>query len=412
MPLSTAVVFALVLAAQACQAATGSPSIQFPPVTPKMRAFSEIGYALDFVSPAWQLFLLWVILRTGLSSWMRDLAKAISRRRFLTLLWYMVFYTLAVTVFNLPLNLGAGYWLDHHYGLSHEPLSGWLADEGKAIAMNFVIRVPVLWIVFWLMARWPRNWEFRFWLALIPLIAIGIFAQPLIFEPIFNKFTPLPRGPLYTQIHALAVKAGIPNAPILVADMSRQTDETNAYVDGIGSSARIVLWDTTLKKMPEDQIVAIVGHEMGHYVLKHVYWGFAGAVVFLLFVLPLLRRFYDWFVERNRTRWKVDGPADFAAIPALLFAFILVSFLSDPIVNAASRVIEHQADAYGLKVTGNPIPMAQAFVALSRDNLSEPNPPPFIQFWFYNHPTLQQRVDFVLGRNGAGLIKNALAPRD
>jgi STE24 endopeptidase len=377
-----------------------------------MRSFSAICYALDFIWPVWQLLLLWVILRSGLSAKMRDRARALSPRRFLTLLWYTVFYTVVATVCNLPLTLYAGYWLTHHYGLSHQPMSGWLGDDAKSIAVNFAVRTPVLWIVYWLMTRWRRNWEFRFWLVLIPLIAIGIFAQPLIVEPLFNNFTPLKRGPLYDQIHALAIKAGIPNAPILVSDVSRQTDETNAYVDGIGSSARIVIWDTTLRKMPQDQIVAVVGHEMGHYVLKHVYWGFACAVVFLLVLLPIIRRLYDWLVDRNRARWRVDGPSDFAAIPALIFVYLLVSFLSDPLVNAAGRVIEHQADAYGLQVTHDPIPMAQAFVALSRDNLSEPNPPSFIQFWFYNHPTLQQRVDFVMGKNGTGLWKNALAPRD
>jgi len=311
----------------------------------------------------------------------------------------VVLVTLVVTLCNLPLSLWAGYWLTHHYGLSHQPFGDWLADDGKAIAVNFAIRTPVFMVVYWMMTRWPKNWEFRFWLLLIPLIALGIFAQPLIVEPLFNKFTPLPAGQLHDRIHALAVKAGIPNAPILVADMSRQTDETNAYVDGIGSSARIVMWDTTLTKMPPDQIVAVIGHEMGHYVLKHVYWGFVGAVVALLFLLPIVRRVYDTLVRRNGARWKIDGPSDVAAIPALLFVYLLISFLSDPVVNAVGREVEHQADAYGLQVTGDRIAMAQAFVALSRDNLSEPNPPPFIQFWFYNHPTLQQRVDFALGKD-------------
>jgi len=383
----------------ASTSASASAVVTFPPTTPKMRSFSRICYVLDFVWPAWQLLLLWLILQTGLSARLRDRARALARWRFLELPLYMVLYTLVVTLCNLPLSLWAGYWLTHHYGLSHQPIADWLSDDGKGIAVNFAIRTPVFMVVYWMMTRWPKGWEFRFWLLLIPLIALGIFAQPLIVEPLFNKFTPLPAGQLHDRIHALAVKAGIPNAPILVADMSRQTDETNAYVDGIGSSARIVMWDTTLKKMPDDQIVAVIGHEMGHYVLKHVYWGFVGAVVALLFLLPIIRRIYDAFVRRNGSRWRVDSPGDFAAIPALLFVYILVSFVSDPAVNAVSREVEHQADAYGIQVTGDRIATAKAFVALSRDNLSEPNPPPFIQFWFYNHPTLQQRVDFALGKD-------------
>lgn len=393
-------------------AAISTANINFPAPTPEMRTFSRICYVLDFLWPVWQLLLLWLILRSGLAATMRDKARSVSKNPIVAFVGFMALYTVVATLCNFPLSFYAGYWLDHQYGLSHEGFGEWLGDDVKSILVNFAIRAPVLGLVFWLMTRWPKNWELRFWLALIPLIAIGIFAQPLIVEPLFNKFTPMPPSPLRGQIHALAVKAGIPNAPILVSDMSRQTDETNAYVDGIGSSARIVIWDTTLKKMPEDQIVAVMGHEMGHYVLKHVYWGFLGAVIFLLIALPIFRRIYDAFVLRNRARWKIDGPADFAAIPALLFVFILLSFLSDPIVNAASREIEHQADAYGLKVTGNPVPMAQAFVALSKDNLSEPDPPAVIQFWFENHPSLKQRVDFVLGKSGTGIWRNAIAPSD
>ena len=372
--------------------------IKFPEPTPAMKSFSRICYALLFISPIWQFTLLWLILSTRLSSKMRDRAEALSKRSFLTLFWYLVLYTAVAVICKLPLNLYAGYWLEHHYGLSHQPFAGWAGDYGKSILVDFAIRLPVFWVIYQLMTRWPKRWEFRFWLVLVPLIAIGIFAQPLIVEPLFNKFTPLPPSPLHDRIHALAVKAGIPNAPILVADMSKQTDETNAYVDGIGSSARIVMWDTTLKKMPDDQIVAVIGHEMGHYVLKHVYWGFLGAVVALFFLLPIIRRLYDALIKRNGARWGIDGPNDIAGIPALLFVYIAVSFLCNPIVNATAREIEHEADVYGLQVTGNRIAMAQAFVALSKDNLSEPSPPPFIQFWFYNHPTLQERVDYALGK--------------
>jgi STE24 endopeptidase len=380
-------------------AAAPVPAVAVPPVTPKMRVFSEIGYALEFLVPIYSLMVVWFILASRASARMRSAAFGLTHRRFLTLAWYLGFYTITVFVLNLPVNIAAGYWLEHAFGLSHESFFGWAGDDTKQSLVNFAIRLPVLWVVFELMRRWPRNWEFRFWLALIPLIAIGIFAQPLIVDPVMNKFTPLPPGPLRTQIQALAAKAGIPNAPILVADMSRQTEETNAYVDGIGSSARIVLWDTTLKKMPEDQIISVVGHEMGHYVLKHIYWGFLGAVALLLVTLPLARRFYDFLVDRIGPRAGIDGPTDFAAAPLLIATMIVFNFLLAPVTNAASRVIEHQADSYGLRVTRNGPAMARAFAELSRDNLSDPDPPAFIQFWFGSHPTLKERIEFVLGRN-------------
>jgi len=258
--------------------------------------------------------------------------------------------------------------------------------------------VPILWLLFWLIQRSPRRWSLWFWGALIPLIAFGIFVSPLVVDPLFNKFTSMTPGPLKTQIEALAAKAGIPDAPVYVVDKSKQTHSTNAYVTGIGSSARIVLWDTTLQRMPQDQIVAIVGHEMGHYVLKHLYWGFALSVGGLLVLLPLAQKFAEGLLLRFGPRWGVGGLTDYAATPALLLTAALFGFLLAPITNGVSRTIEHQADAYGLAVTGNRPAMARAFVSLSEQNLSDPNPPSFITFWLMSHPPLQERIDFALGR--------------
>ena len=214
----------------------------------------------------------------------------------------------------------------------------------------------------------------------------------------FNKFTPLPPGPLKTRIEALAAKAGIPNAPVYVVDKSKQTHSTNAYVTGIGSSARIVLWDTTIQRMPEDQIVAVVAHEMGHYVLKHLYWGFALSVGGLLVGLPLAQKFVEAMLARYGPLWGVTSLSDYAATPALLLTVSLAGFFLAPLTNGVSRVIEHQADAYGLEVNGNGPAMARAFVSLSEQNLSDPDPPAFIKFWLFTHPPLRERIEFALGK--------------
>jgi len=209
----------------------------------------------------------------------------------------------------------------------------------------------------------------------------------------------LPLSPLRTQIEALAVKAGIPNAPIYVVDKSKQTHETNAYVTGIGSSARIVLWDTILPpRMPADQLRAIVAHEMGHYVLRHLYWGFLLTMLGLLFALPAAQKFAEWLLTRFGPRWGISSLTDYAAVPALLLTVSLFSFVSAPLTNGVSREVEHQADAYGLQITGNGPAMARAFVTISEQNLSNPNPPPLIKFWLFTHPPLQERIDFALGR--------------
>ena len=311
---------------------------------------------------------------------------------------YYAALTGVLLLVKAPLTWYSGYYLSHAYGLSSQPPGAWLTDLFKGVGVDVLTTIPILWGLYWLIQRSPRRWALWFWAALIPVIAFGIFAAPIVVDPLFNKFTPLPPGRLHDRIEALAAKAGIPDAPILVADKSKQTQETNAYVTGIGSSARIVIWDTTLQRMPEDQIVAIVGHEMGHYVLKHIYWGFALSVGGLLVLLPLAKLVYEALLRRFGPRWGINGPGDYAAVPALLLIVSLFSFFLAPITNAVSREIEHQADAYGLSVTQNRPAMARAFVSLSEQNLSDPNPPAFIKFWLFTHPPLSERIDFALGR--------------
>ncbi len=391
--------FCLVFSCLGAHAAPlASADVRPPVVTPEMKRYSEIGYALYFAGTAYGLLVLWAVLATGLSARLRRWVQPL-RFPLLRLLGYYALLTLVLVVLHAPLTVYSGYWLPHEYGLSAQGFGGWAGDHFKSVGVDIATTVPILWLLFWLIGRSPRRWALWFWAALVPIIAFGIFAAPLVVDPLFNKFTPLPQGPLRTQIETLAAKAGIPNAPIYVVDKSKQTHETNAYVTGIGPSARIVLWDTILPpRMPADQLRAIVGHEMGHYVLNHLYWGFLLTILGLLFALPAAQKFAESLLRRCGPRWRIDGLTDYAATPALLLTVSLFSFLLAPITNGVSREVEHQADAYGLKITGDGPAMARGFVTISEQNLSDPNPPPFIKFWLFTHPPLQERIDFALGR--------------
>lgn len=378
-------------------AAGQGEEVKPPVVTPQMRRYSRTRYALYFAGTGWGLLALWGVLATGLSARLRRVVEPL-RFSFFQLAGYYALLTLVLLVVHFPLTFYSGYFLEHAYGLSSQSFGAWAGDVVKGVGVDVATTVPVLWVLFWLINRSPRRWAIGFWGALIPLIAFGIFVSPLVIDPLFNRFTPMPPSPLKTQIEALAAKAGIPDAPVYIVDKSRQTHSTNAYVTGIGSSARIVIWDTTLQRMPQDQILAVVGHEMGHYVLKHLYWGFALTVGGLLLLLPLAQRFAERLLARFGPQWGVPALTDYAATPALLLTVSLFSFFLAPVTNAASRLIEHQADAYGLAVTENRPAMARAFVSLSEQNLSDPDPPAFIKFWLFTHPPLQERIDFALGK--------------
>jgi Zn-dependent protease with chaperone function len=382
----------------AAQSSVWNAPIRMPVVTPRMRRYTNTGNALYFGGTAYTLLVLWLILALRVSARLRALAERVVKVWPLQLLLTFVFLSLVFAVLLAPLTYAADYGLEHAYGLSHESTDGWLADEAKNFVVNFGMNGGALLLLYWLIRRSPRRWGLWLWVCLIPLTAIGVFAQPLVIDPLFNRFRPMPPSPLEARIRRLAAHAGIPDAPIYIADKSKQTDTINAYVTGIGSSARIVIWDTTLKYLPDDEVVGIVGHEMGHYVLKHIYWLWVDEIAILLIVLPLGQKAVEWQIARFGKRWGIRDAADPAAIPVFLLSAALFMFLLTPLGSAISRHIEHQADAYGLHATHNGPAMARAFIYMAQHDLSDPYPPPFIKFWLYDHPPLGERIDFVLGR--------------
>ena len=260
--------------------------LRLPEITDSMLRYSRIRYALVFFSVFYLLSVLFLIMQLNIASRLRDYSIRAHRNQLIQVAIFSVLLTLTVTLLTLPLSVGSGYYLEHAFNLSQQSLSDFLVDKAKGTAVSAVINCIVLTIFFAVVRRFRVHWPFVLWLITIPVIALAIFAEPIVIDPIFNKFTPMADGSLKSKIRALSIKANIPNAVILVADKSKQTNKMNAYVTGIGGSSRIVLWDSTIKGLPEDQVLSVVGHEIGHYVLNHIYWGFAVSVLAALVIVP------------------------------------------------------------------------------------------------------------------------------
>jgi STE24 endopeptidase len=229
-----------------------------------------------------------------------------------------------------------------------------------------------------------------------------------VIDPMFNKFEPLAdKDPALTaSLEKLVRRAGqnIPPERIFWMGASEKSTELNAYVTGFGASKRIVAWDTTIKDMTTPEVVFVVGHEMGHYVLEHLPKGAALAAIFFLVLFYLGYRSIGWVLGRWGQKWWIRGVDDWASLPALLLLLSVFSFVANPITSAASRYFEHQADQYGLEVTHGLTPdsgqvAAQAFEVLGKVDLSDPDPNPVDVFLFYSHPTIPDRVHFALTYN-------------
>jgi Zn-dependent protease with chaperone function len=364
-------------------------------VTPEMIRHSRIYDVLYFVDVVYGVAVLLLILRTGWSARMRAFATRHVRWPFVAAMLYFVLLSLVTAILTFPLDLYGGFIVPHQFDLTNQSFAAWMGDFGKALAVNIVIFTPIAAVALILIRRIHR-WWLALWIGSIPLIILGVLAQPLIIDPLFNNFQPLRDASLRSALLEEASRAGIENKRVYEVDKSKQTKEMNAYVTGIGPSARIVMWDTLLAKLDRDEILAVMGHEMGHYVLKHLWKGIAFTIAITFLGFFIAQRFFEWGLARWGVGWKISDRADPAAIPWLLAVSSILAFLLSPVYSGYSRHVEHQADVFGLELTHLNEAMASSFVKFAEDSKADPRPPRFIEWWRYSHPSLGRRIDFVL----------------
>ena len=380
-----------------------SPAIQanaseyVPHIPPQAVRYQRQRRTLGLFGMAWNLLGLWLILRTGTAARLRN---RIGQKDFAVVppfravLLYYALFSLLLLLWNLPIGL-AGFAIEHRFGFSHQTLAGYFSDRLLDFAFSLPLSI-LLWVGIRLYARSPRHWWQILWAMLVPVLVFLFVLQPVVIAPAFNRFTPLPEGPLKEHILTLAGKAGISGARVFVEDTSRRTRHVNAYVTGIGPSTRIVINDTALQQLPEDQILAMVGHEMGHYVEGHIWFGMLGAMVGAGGFLWLLSRLLPLLVARKAQIWRLHGLTDLAALPLVSLVVSVFLLLQEPLASAISRYQEHRADAFGLRVTHLNAATARLFVGFAERDYSDPDPPALLQFWFGTHPTLHERIAFAL----------------
>jgi Zn-dependent protease with chaperone function len=375
-----------------------------PDLYKKARDRSRIRFWLGLTGFFYGLVVLWLLLRWKLASRYRDWAEGFSTHRFLQALIFAPLLILTIAVFTLPLDI-YGEMVEKRFGLSVQGWGSWSWDWTKAELISLVLGTILIWLLYIVIRRSPRRWWFYFWLITLPLGAFLFFIGPWVIDPLFHKFEPLQqKDPALTAgLEQMVQRAGenIPPEKMFWMGAGEKTTGLNAYVTGLGSSKRIVVWDNTIAKMTTPQIVFVAGHETGHYVLQHIPKGLSLFAVLLLIFLYLGYRSVGWVLTRWGGGWEIRGLDDWASLPVLMFLLSVFLFLSNPIGSAVSRHFEHQADQYGLEVTHGLTPdsgqvAAQAFQVLGEIDLADPDPNPLQVFLFYDHPTIPDRVRFSL----------------
>jgi Zn-dependent protease with chaperone function len=337
----------------------------------------------------------------GWSARLRTLAQRIGRRWFFTIVVYYALFTLITFLVMLPLDYYAGFVRQHAYGMSNQSLLKWGEDTLRQLALNLLAGCLVLWIPYWFLARTPRRWWLYTGLLVPPLLVLVMLILPIWIEPLFNRFGPIKDRRLEAKIVALARRSGIEHGRIFEVDKSVDTKAGNAYVTGLWGTQRIVLWDTLLARFDEKELMFVLGHEMGHYVMHHVLRTILVASAAVLLGLYLVHRAAGPLIRRFSRRLGFAELADVASLPVLLMLLSVVSLGIRPAVLAYSRYQEHQADAFGLELTGDRQAAARALVKLQQDNLGNPRPGPLYMTWRATHPSLGQRIDFANAWQGA-----------
>ncbi|MGZ8832816.1 MAG: M48 family metallopeptidase [Thermoanaerobaculia bacterium] len=364
-------------------------------VTAEMIRHSRILDMLYFGGFAYGIVELLLLLALGISARLRDAAARMAERPYLVAVLYVILFTLITAVLDFPLSYYAGYAVPHQFNLSNQTITAWLIDEAKGLMIGLVFGAIILPLALFSIRRFKR-WWLVLSVASIPLGILLVVIVPVVVDPVFNDFMPLRDQVLKQKLLDEASRAGIEGSRVYEVDKSKQTKTMNAYVTGLGPTKRIVMWDTLLAKLNHDEVLAVMGHEMGHYVLNHVWKGLAAGIIGTFFVLFVAQRVYEWGLRRWGPRWGAREPGDPASLPWLLLIVSVIAFLGAPIENGISRYMEHQSDMFGLELTHSNEAMAISFIRFAEDSKVNPNAHPFIEFWRYSHPSLSRRIQFVL----------------
>jgi STE24 endopeptidase len=356
----------------------------------RSNAYFEGGYWLQFWDFLSTVAVMWLLLHFRLSMRMRDFAERITRFRPLQSAIYWVQSIVLITVVTFPLSIYEGYIREHKYGLSNQNFGSWARDQavmlGIAIILGSILMVPL----FGLVRRLGKNWWV--WAAVTVLVfaAFGGLIAPVYIAPLFNKYTKLEDPTIKDPILSMARANGIPATDVYEFDASRQSNRVSANVSGFANTLRISLNDNLLKRCTLPEIETTMGHEMGHYVMNHIYKGLVmnGLVVVIGFA------FLSWGISFALSRWGeawgVRATGDIAVLPLAVIVLSIYFLITTPITNTITRTMEFEADMFGLNAARQPD--GEANVDLLLGEYRKMDPGPIEEFIFFDHPSGRTRI--------------------
>ena len=334
--------------------------------------------------------VLIILIFTGLSRSILDLAHSYTSNDYIALLIFLGIIGVAESLINFPLNFYSGYILEHKYDLSNQTLSKYFQEKLKGLILGLVIGIPVMFAFYYILRTFGDNW----WLVLgifmfIVSVILGRLA-PTIIMPLFYKFKPIENEGIKNRILELCKKTGVKIQGIFTFDMSKNTKKANAAFTGMGKSRRIILGDTLMNNFSESEIETVFAHEVGHYTKRHILKLMTVSTIMTFLGLFITAKLY----EASLGYFGFTSVSDIAALPLLFLYLSLYGLITTPITNIQSRKYEWEADTFALQTTKDKGAFISAMEKLADQNLADKSPNKIIEYLFHSHPSLEKRIQF------------------
>ena len=367
-------------------AASTFPSV---PDSPEARRYNRIRRWLGVADFVLGLMLLIVLLATGWTGSLRDFAyKSAGQSYVLAVFLYILMLLLISKLLGAGLEY-YGFRLEHRYQLSNQRVGSWLWDECKGWLVGLIIATLLVEILYFAIRQWPQHWWLVTWAVFIGLFIFFAQIAPIVLLPLFYKFEPLEDEELRSRLVRLSERAGTRVRGVYEWKLSEKSKKANAALTGLGATRRIILADTLLNHYSQDEIEAVLAHELGHHVHKHILKSIVVQAAITLAGFWAANLILRYAVEQ---RHMFETLSDFASLPLLVLVSTVLSFLLMPVMNAYSRFNERQADRYCFESINSVAPFISSMNKLAEQNLAERQPGRWVEWFFHSHPAIAKRV--------------------
>lgn len=355
----------------------------------------KIGFGIGKGILSFLLILAFVL--SGYNNILVDYLSSIISNEYIVFIFFVFSVSLILSIIFFPVTIYLGYFLEHKYNLSNQTIAEWFWEEGKGFLLGIVIGVPLLLLFFFLLNSFTQYWWLFFAAVLFLFSVVMARIVPILILPLFYKILPLENDELKNKIIKLSEAAGLSVENVYSFNMSKNTKKANAAFTGLGKTKRIILGDTLLENFDVDEIESVIAHELGHYKLKHIIKNIIIGTVFSFVTFFILSQLYNISVS-----WLgYESVTEIAALPLLGLWGMLIGVIQTPLGNAISRKYEYEADKYAVSVISDKSVFIKTLEKITDQNLGDREPHPFVEWFFYSHPSIENRKKRILS-----LMKN------